>query len=106
MQTRRWTAWGVAGFALVLLCYVASYAAWSRSAAWRSGKHWAFYTPPRGLINLDVVAQYRSPGLTLEEGWRKQERFPGLLYRPCILIDDALTGNRYLPMNTAAVCFN
>lgn len=89
-----------------MLAYPASYLIWSRCFACKSGDLWSFYQPPYGLMSMDLVEHYSSSGLTPEEGWKRQESVPGLLFCPLIWVDDTLTGRAYLPTFRGIVDFN
>jgi hypothetical protein len=92
--------------ALGLLLYVCAYCLCSRVLAEFPGERWAFFQPPAGLHNTHVQHRYRFPGLTLWEGWKCWERVPSTFFRPCIVVDEYLTGKRYLLTHKGTICFN
>jgi hypothetical protein len=91
---------------LTLTLYFASYLVCSRCFAWRGNRLWSFFPPPAGLVTFELKARYRAFGSTPWEGWQHVESIPGIFFRPCIRIDDTLTGRTYLPTYTGIVCFN
>ncbi len=98
------------GVGVSLTIYVAVFLSWSRSQTWiTTGPTplWSFYNPPAGLLDLDDVRRhYTVPGRDRMHVWRERERIPGLIFRPCILVDELLTNRRYYPLSHTLVCFN
>jgi hypothetical protein len=93
--------------ALVLLAaYAVTYVAWSGSAMGNGERLWSFFPPPAGLMPLELKARYARFGPTAWDGWRNLERIPGAVFRPCIVLDEALTRRVYLPNYKGSVCFN
>jgi hypothetical protein len=92
--------------ALGLLLYVGLYWLCSRVLAERPGDLWAFFEAPAGLHSVERMQRYRYPGLTLWEGWKCWEQWPSTFFRPCIVVDEYLTGKRYLLTHNRTVCFN
>src|SRR2546426_12083770 len=92
-----------------LVLYVAVFLAWSRSQPWLTtgpGRLWSFYNPPAGLLDLeDIRRHYTIPGRDKMDVWREREKIPGLIFRPCIWVDQLLTDRRYWPTSNAIVCF-
>jgi hypothetical protein len=88
---------------LAVFVYVASYLVWSR---WDGNRLWSFFRPPAGLMSLDLAARYRLFGPTAWEGWKRVESIPGTVFRPCIVVDECLSGRTYLPTYNGTVCFN
>jgi hypothetical protein len=91
---------------LVLTIYIASYLVWSRSFAWGGNRLWSFFPPPAGLVSFELKDRYRWFGQTPWEGWKHVESIPGTLFRPCIVVDECLSGRTYLPTYRSIVCFN
>jgi hypothetical protein len=90
----------------LLFAYESTYVVWSRCFAWSSGRLWCFYDPPKGLVSLDVQARYYSPELSPDEVWEQKESLPGLLFCPCISLDEALTGRIYVPTHKGGICWD
>jgi hypothetical protein len=100
----RTKAFILAGFIAILVLYLTSYLVWSRCFACRAPL-WSFFQPPAGLMSMDLPDRYRPFGATPWEGWDRVESIPGTFYSPCILVDDWLTGNTYLPTCGKMVAF-
>jgi hypothetical protein len=96
----------LAGLLCLLLVYCATYLVWSRCLAWRSGTLWCFYPPPKGLTSVNLTVLYYSPRMSPEEVWERQESLPRMFFRPCIVVDELLTGRMYLPTYEGAISWN
>jgi hypothetical protein len=98
-------AWCVCSL-VVFTAYMATYAYWSGCLTGERGRLWSFYPPPAGLMNMDLPAKYCSPAVTPWEGWKRWERGPATIFRPCIWLDHVITGSNFLPEYEGAVTFN
>jgi hypothetical protein len=88
---------------VLLAAYAGTYLAWSRYPSWNHGPLWSFYPPPESPASADLLDRYRAAGRSADEGWRRWEELPERLFRPCIWLDERLTGRTYLPTDLAGL---
>ena len=83
-------------FLVGILVYGATFLAWSRVRTFRAsveqGRVWSFFPPPVGLSTLNPARW---------SGWKRKEKVAGMIFWPCILLDEKFTQRRYWPARFA-----